>query len=105
MLTSWKWKVSGAVVLALLGLLTGTLLLGGAWLLSLLGLRFILALGGVGAFLGWGWSFGKPTPPLGRRIVRVARLQQTPPAGATVPSVCLPDSIRRRMESLGCAPL
>lgn len=107
MFTCWKWKVTGAVTLAALGLAVGTLLAGGAWLISLLGLRFILALGGVGAFAGWVWSFGKAThPSQDHRIVRVARRQAVAPAIALGRRhVQLPDSIRRRMETLGCGSI
>jgi len=88
------------VTLAALGLAAGTLLAGGAWLISLLGLRFILALGGVGAFAGWVWSFGRSThPSQDHRIVRQA---VAPAIGLGRRHVQLPDSIRRRMETLGC---
>jgi len=104
MFARWKWKVSGALTLATLGFLAGSLLVGGAWLISLLGMRFVLALAGVGAFLGWGWSLGKANHPAqGPRVVRVVRRQ---PAAAIIrfgrhPGQ-LPDSIRRRLGILGC---
>lgn len=108
MVIHWKWKLLGACTVATLFVLAGTLIHGGAWLISLLGVRFILALGGVGAFLGWGWSFGKAVLPPEKarvpRLVRVARRTRYSVVSGVRRRTALPESIRRRMETLGCAP-